>query len=116
MKTLLRLTTDPLKMFILTCLLINLPLWTMPINLFNGVVVFKQGTSSVKLDAPLSLSYFIGLGYNEADMTNIETFYLKTEGIILSIAFCLGFPGLMAYRAFLRKQKSADSSTEQDPK
>jgi|GEM_PF-165978 len=114
MKTLVRLTSDPLKMFILTCLLINLPLWTLPINLFNGVVVFKQGASSVKLDAPLSLSYFIGMGYDEADMSNIETFYLKTEGIVLAIAFCLGFPGLMAYRAYLRKQKTVESATDKD--
>jgi hypothetical protein len=55
------------------------------------------------VDAPLSLSYFVGLGYNPEDMIGIKSFHLKPGGYVLAALLILGIPGLIAYRVNLRK-------------
>ena len=57
------------------------------------------------IEAPLSLSYFIGLGYETSDMVDIKNFYLMPKGIVLAVCFLLGVPFMISYRVYL-KQKS----------
>jgi len=88
----------PIVIFVLGVVLIATPLFIFPINLFNGEIVFESGVQKVTQEAPLSLSYFIGLGYEEKDMQGISDFYLLTEGYILAFCLIFGFPALLAYR------------------
>lgn len=88
----------PLVIFFLGVILIATPLFLFPINLFNGAIVYESGAQKIVQDAPLSLSYFVGLGYKEQDMIGISNFYLKQEGYILAFCLIIGFPALLAYR------------------
>jgi hypothetical protein len=88
----------PIIIFFLGVILIATPLFLFPINLFNGAIVFENGAQKIVQDAPLSLSYFIGLGYEERDMVGVSDFYLKQEGYILAFCLIIGFPALLAYR------------------
>jgi hypothetical protein len=88
----------PLFIFLLGVILIATPLFLFPINLFNGAIVFENGAQKIVQDAPLSLSYFIGLGYQENEMVGVVDFYLKQEGYILAFCLIIGFPALLAYR------------------
>lgn len=101
MKKLLR---NPVKVFILMLLIIAVPLCIFPVNLFQGEVVLENGISEQVVKAPMSLSYFFGLGYNEEDMIGIKRFYLLPEGYLLAFLFIFGIPALAAYRVYLGKR------------
>lgn len=93
----------PLIIFLISMVVLAAAFFFLPLNLFDGVVEYEEPTRSYSVNAPLSLSYFIGMGYDPADMENVKTFYLTTKGIILACAFIIGVPALTAYRVHLRK-------------
>lgn len=93
----------PWFVFLISFLAIALPLCIFPINLFRGEIIMMEGLVETKIEAPLSLSYFFGLGYSEEDMIGIKDFYLKPGGYILAVLFTLGFPSLIALRVYLGK-------------
>lgn len=99
----------PLNVFFVLMLAFTLPLFTLPLNLFKGEIVRTQEvfmkTIEVKEKAPLSLSYFIGLGYKEGDLEGIKDFHLLPEGYMLAIIFIVGIPGLIAYRVYLNNTR-----------
>ena len=95
----------PIIVFGLTSCILLLLFFTLPINLFDGVIVRHEGPQEVKIEAPLSLSYFIGLGYNEADLEGVKTFYLLPNGLLMAGILIVGVPGLFAYRTYLRSKK-----------
>lgn len=92
----------PIAIFIVTVLILGLVFFLFPINLFDGKIVYQEGLKEFTVDAPLSLSYFIGLGYDEADMGNVQSFYLTWKGMMMACIFLLGFPALLAFRVHLR--------------
>lgn len=92
---------NPYALFIVLALIIALPLFLLPINLFPGEIIIERNLVQITEQAPLSLSYFIGLGYNEDDMSDVKDFYLLTQGYILAGIFILGIPFLAAYRVYL---------------
>lgn len=96
---------NPLYVFIFSLLLIALPLFLFPINLFSGEIIISINGVEQISEAPLSLSYFIGLGYETSDMVNIKDFYLVPKGIALAVCLLLGVPFMISYRVYL-KQKS----------
>jgi hypothetical protein len=65
-------------------------------------------TVEVKEKVPLSLSYFIGLGYNEGDLDGIKDFYLLPEGWMLAIIFIVGIPALVAFRVYLKNSRTTE--------
>ncbi len=77
-----------------------------PINLFDGVIIEKRGIQEFVHERPLSLSYFIGIGYDQEDMEFIKDFYLTGKGYVMAFIFTVGIPFLLAYRVYL-KQKQA---------
>ena len=93
-----------LLIFISVSFILALVFFTLPINLFDGVIIEENGISRVEHERPLSLSYFIGLGYDEADMANVADFYLTTKGKILAFIFIFGFPAVLAYRIMLKSE------------
>lgn len=92
-------------LFLILVIVIALPLFLLPLNLFSGEIVMAEGLAQTTIKAPLSLSYFIGMGYDEADMAGIKDFYLLPQGYILAIVFIIGIPALISYRIFLKKGK-----------
>ena len=93
----------PIVLFFALSFILALVFFLFPINLFDGVIVYKEGLTEFEIDAALSLSYFIGLGYDSQDMVNVETFYLTTKGIVMAFLFILGFPAILAYRMHLKQ-------------
>jgi hypothetical protein len=84
--------------FLVCFLIITLPLILFPINLFDGEIIYKNGVIE---QAPLSLSYFFGIGYEVSDMTSVASFHLVPKGYFLAIIFTIGLPALIAYRIYL---------------
>ncbi len=103
MKALFKL--GPLKVFLLVFLIISIPLFLFPINLFPGSIVI--GKLGVEKEVPLSLSYFIGIGYNPQDLEDlgITDFYLTWKGKMIAFLFLFGLPGILAFRAYLVQKK-----------
>jgi hypothetical protein len=101
------LLNKPFLIFFIAVLIIAIPLFIFPINLFDGVIIMKNGLSETKIDAPLSLSYFIGLGYNSQDMEGIKDFYLLPKGYLLAFCLIFGFPAILTYRIYLAQKKKA---------
>ncbi|MEY4572380.1 MAG: hypothetical protein RLZ10_1619 [Bacteroidota bacterium] len=94
----------PSKVFGITFIVISLTLFLFPINLFPGII--ELGNQKILHEAPLSLSYFIGMGYDPADLKalNVTNFYLTAQGYILAFIFVLGIPGLLAYGSFVYRK------------
>lgn len=95
----------PIILFLILVIVIALPLFLLPLNLFSGEIIMADGLVETKVQAPLSLAYFIGMGYNEVDMVGVKDFYLLPQGYILAFLFILGIPALITYRIFLKKSK-----------
>jgi len=99
---------NPILLFFVLAICIALPLCIFPINLFNGEIVSGDGLQEITEKAPLSLSYFFGLGYNEEDMTFVKDFYLLPAGYLLAAVFIIGIPALVAYRVYLKGDTQKD--------
>jgi uncharacterized membrane protein YiaA len=95
-----------LAIFAVTTLVLAIIFFTVPINIFDGQIDYKEGNREYTVDAPLSLAYFIGLGYEDADMQFVQDFRLTTKGWVMAVIFIFGFPALLAYRIYLKAVKS----------
>jgi len=73
-------------------------LFLFPINLFKGKVEIEINGKTAIEEAPLSLSYFIGKGYEPSELMDIKNFYLTTEGYLMAFVFLIGIPILFALR------------------
>lgn len=93
----------PIVLFFALSFILALVFFLFPINIFDGVIVHKDRLFEFHEERPLSLSYFIGLGYDKDDMETIKTFYLTTKGIVMAFLFILGFPAILAYRMHLKQ-------------
>lgn len=102
-----QLFQKPIYIFLFAMLCIAIPLCIFPINLFQGEIVYLNGLVEVTEQAPLSLSYFLGLGYNEVDMLDIKEFYLLPSGILTAVIFIFGIPALIAYRIYLKQHAAS---------
>jgi hypothetical protein len=95
----------PLMLFFVLAFILACVFFLFPINVFDGVIVYEDHDSGFLVETPLSLSYFIGLGYEDAHMVGVKNFYLTTKGIVMAFVFILGFPALLAYRVKLKSAK-----------
>ncbi len=88
--------------FVLACLF-----FLLPINVFDGGLIVEDGFGEYLDERPISLSYFIGMGYDSQDLieNNVKDFYLTTKGVVMAFVFILGFPALLAYRMHLKSTK-----------
>jgi hypothetical protein len=96
---------NPVQIFLLTFTSLAIPLFLFPINLFPGIIEINQG--KMVLEAPLSLSYFMGLGYdsNDIETLQVSNFYLTKKGYILAFIILLGLPGILSYASFVYRKK-----------
>ncbi len=97
---------NPWYSFLFFFILISLPLVFMPLNLFEGEIIYQQGISKIVEPRPLSLHFVLGLEYyNKPLPAEVKDYYLTAKGIALALIFTIGFPGIMAYRAYLQNKK-----------
>ncbi len=108
----IRYFKNPFFAFTICFTTIAIPLFTFPINFFQGEIVYAQGLVEKKVQAPMSLSYFIGLGYSKEEMTGVKDFYLTSKGYLLAAILLFGLPGLIAYRIHLGKNSQENDSTK----
>ncbi|MBU2018247.1 MAG: hypothetical protein KJ941_01265 [Bacteroidetes bacterium] len=97
--------TFPFKIFFICFAFLALILFCLPINLFDGAIILKNGIQEQTINAPLSLSYFIGLGYDPAELENVKSFHLLPTGILLAICVLIGIPYVIALRFHLKRKK-----------
>ena len=95
----------PWFVFVFSFILISGTLIVVSPNLFEGEIVYAQNGKKYVLEAPLSLAYFVGLGYEKTDMEQVVDFYLTRRGYMLAASLLFGFPTLLAYRSFLAKKQ-----------
>ncbi len=98
---------NPWNVFALGVIITFLLFFLIPITLFDGEIVFKDGAREWKQQANISLSYFIGIGAQPEELARIgvKDFYLLPKGYAVAFLVLFGFPGLIAYRIHLGKQK-----------
>lgn len=101
-----RLFSQPFVLFAVLVVLISLPLLVFPINLFPGEIVLDTGVGQSTVAAPLSLAYFLGLGYAQEDMVGVLDFYLLPQGVALAFILTIGVPAVFAYRVHVKRKGS----------
>lgn len=101
---------NPITLFIALFIVLGILFFTLPINLFDGVIEYQRGLQEMKLERPLSLSYFVGMGMNEGDLDYVKDFYLVPKGWAMVVIFWVGIPALLAYRVHLKNKDSKSVS------
>ena len=97
---------NPIFVFAFGVILTSAIFFLFPINLFDGEIVYEEGLRTWKEKAHIRLSYFIGIGAEKEliDQLGVKDFYLLPRGYILACILILGFPGIWAYRKYIRKK------------
>lgn len=99
-----RLFRKPLFVFILLSVAIAAPLLLLPINVFQGEIVYHSGISTLVEPRPLSLYFVSGLEYYGEELKGVQNYYLTARGWMLAFIFIIGIPAMVAYRVYLKRQ------------
>ena len=92
--------------YLICVLILLLIFFLLPINIFDGEIVYKQGLVSFKEQRPLSLHFISGLEYADNELKGIKNYYLLPKGYVTAFLFIFCFPALVAYRIYLGKNRS----------
>lgn len=95
-----------LLIFLICSLVVSAIFFLIPINLFDGEIVFENanGVALQPIKAKLSLSYFIGIGASTEDLKGVKDFYLLPMGYFFAFLMIFGLPALISYRIYLNNQ------------
>ena len=93
-----------MAVFVLTLILVSTILFTLPINLFDGEVVYDVNGVEFTEPIKMSLSYFIGLGISNEDLVDVKSFHLVGMGYFMVFLMLIAFPALIAYRVWIGNQ------------
>lgn len=88
----------PWFIFFACVLVITLVFYFIPLALFDGEVIFNNGINEWKVPTKLTLKQITGIGISEAELQDVKTYYLVSQGYILLLLMFIGFPTLLAYR------------------
>ena len=99
-----KILSNPKLLFISLVIFFLCIFFLFPINLFDGEIIYQKGLVTITEKRPISLSYFIGMGYDKEDMVGIKDFHLVPVGYFIASVFIVGIPGLIAYRVYLSKK------------
>ena len=106
MPTKLPLYKNPKIVFLTLFLFINAALWLYPMAMFDGGFVMNDKFETT-YPAKMSLSYFIGIGIEPADMVDVKRIFLNGQSIALAICICLMIPFLIAWRVLMANKKNS---------
>jgi hypothetical protein len=80
----------------------------LPINIFDGEIMYQQGITKWVEPRPLSLYFLLGLEEYQTNL-NLEypgaivvSKYLTAKGYAIAVIFMLGIPSLVGYRIHLQ--------------
>jgi len=96
----------PVLIFVVTMVVLSAVFFFFPIKIFDGEVIYEVDNVHKVLSGKLSLSYFIGFGYEPTDIVGVKDFYLTKQGWLMAFVVLIGFPFLLALRFYLRSKKS----------
>jgi len=97
--------TRALAIFVITAFVLAIIFFVFPIRIFDGEMHVVNQLQDYTIDTPMSLSYFVGIGLDEADMKDVESFRLTAKGWAMAAVFIIGIPALLAYRIYLKYSK-----------
>ncbi len=92
---------NPWNVFALGVIILSSIFFLFRIDLFPGEIISNNKIYT----CDISLSYFIGMGGTQEEFQSIDSFRLLPKGYALAFVIIIGFPGLIAYRIHLGKQK-----------
>jgi hypothetical protein len=99
----------PILIFFIGVVVMSMLFFLIRINIFDGEVVYVSGIQKEVIKAPISLSYFLGIGYTDKEIEGIESFRLLPTGYLMTFVLIIGLPALIAYRIHLGKSKKTNS-------
>lgn len=99
----------PISIFFILVILLLLIFLLLPINIFDGEIIYQQGLVTMKEQRPLSLHFVAGLEYSPSDLKGIKEYHLLPKGYLMAALFILGLPALVAYRIKLGKKNQNKS-------
>ena len=91
-------------LFIGSFLLLSAVFFIFEIRIFDGIVIYDLNGFDQQVPSKLSLSYFIGLGYDQEEISHVKQFYLVTAGYANAFLILVGIPLFVAYRFYLSKK------------
>ena len=94
----------PINTYLFSLLIVCTILFTVPINLFDGEIVFSVNGVEFTEKAKISLGKFIGLGLNKTEMQDVKSFHLVGMGYFLASLMIFALPALIAYRVWIGNQ------------
>ena len=97
-----KIIRKPWFVFVALVILVSAPLFLLPLNVFQGEIVYHKGISTIVEQRPLSLHFVSGLEYNREELEGVKDYYLTSKGWMLAFIFTIGLPGLIAYRVYLK--------------
>ena len=103
--------SKPIVVYFLATIILSAVFFLIPINIFDGIYTYKVNGITFAAEVKMSLSYFIGIGANPADMKDVVSYELKPMGYFLVFLFLVALPILIAYRvhiANILKEKNKD--------
>jgi len=89
---------NPVAVFFIAMVVIAAILFLIPINLFDGEVMYKDSLGTYSKPLKLSLSYFIGIGVSPQDLKDVVGFRLVGMGYLLAFLLIVALPLLIGYR------------------
>ncbi len=93
--------SKPIVVYFLATILLSAVFFLIPINIFDGIYTYKVNGITFAAEAKMSLSYFIGIGTNPADLQDVVSFELSAMGYLLVFLFLVALPILIAYRVHI---------------
>ena len=103
-----RFFSKPLNTFLTLFILLFLTFLLLPINIFDGEIIYKQGLVTMTEKRPLSLYFVSGLEYSKNELKGIKEFHLLPKGYLMAILFIFGIPALTVYRLNLGYKNKAE--------
>lgn len=94
----------PINTFLVLFICLLLTFFLLPINIFDGEIVYQQGLQKIIEKRPLSLYFVSGLEYDREKLVGIKDFYLVSKGYFMAFLFIFCIPLLVAYRVSLGKK------------
>lgn len=101
---------NPWVVFCFSILLLSALFFFVPINLFEGEIIYEENGKTWTQRANISLSYFIGIGASKEDLIGVKDFNLTTKGYLLACFMIIGFPAILAYRTYLKNNKTTSNN------
>jgi hypothetical protein len=101
----------PLNVFFTALVLVSIILCTVPINLFDGEVVYLVNGVEFTEKLKMSLCDFTGLWTTEADLKDVKEFHLVGMGYLMAFLMIVCLPALIAYRVWIGNQAAAKNNT-----